>query len=104
MADEKQNCYKGLTALFTDMFSKKCNCCGKSFTDVQNFINQTVRVAKGTGLQDTKDEDGVIVELYRTCDCGSTLMLECKDRRDTSVEGQKRRHEYALFIVPQESI
>lgn len=94
------NPYKGLEPLFTDMFSKECNCCGKVYSDISSFITLTFPVASGSGLQETEDEEGIIVELFRTCSCGSTLMMECRDRRDRSPCGQKRRRDYELFIIP----
>ena len=40
------------------------------------------------------DEGNQIVELFRNCICGSTLMELYSDRRDGSVKGTRRR---ALF-------
>ncbi|MCG7870564.1 MAG: hypothetical protein N0C81_01335 [Candidatus Thiodiazotropha lotti] len=39
-----------------------------------------------------EEGDDPIVELYRNCSCGSTLMEFFSDRRDTSEIGLRRRH------------
>ena len=41
--------------------------------------------------QSVDDENVVIVEAYRNCQCGSTLMDLFSDRRDASGAGEHRR-------------
>lgn len=49
-----------------------------------------------SSLKQAEDENGqVIVEVYRNCICGSTLMDEFQCRRDDSPEGQRKRAIYA---------
>ncbi len=49
-----------------------------------------------SSLKQAEDENGqLIVEVYRNCVCGSTLMDEFHSRRDDSPEGQRKRQVYA---------
>jgi len=52
------------------------------------------------GLKQAVDDDGqVIVELFRNCVCGSTLMNCFRDRRDTSEAGLRRRTRFGELIA-----
>ena len=88
--------YQGLKALSDASFPKKCASCGRQFGSLNAFIRETQSVSKGvSGLK--RSLDGAkksIVELYRNCPCGSTLMDCFDDRRDTTAWGTKHR---ALF-------
>ena len=45
------------------------------------------------------DEDGsAIVEVFRNCSCGSTLVDEFSSRRDDSERGRGRRAEFSRLI------
>ncbi len=86
----------GLNALSEAAFPKVCSCCGRHFESFENFVADTERIRGLSGLQEGvgEQDDEVIVELYRNCPCGSTLMDFFMDRRDRSIRGLKRR---ALF-------
>ncbi|MBT8339511.1 MAG: oxidoreductase [Desulfatitalea sp.] len=88
--------YKGLRALSEASFPRQCTTCGKRFETVEAFIRATQTVREGnSGLKSALSEtDAPIVELFRNCTCGSTLMDCFNDRRDMSPAGLKRR---ALF-------
>ena len=95
--DEKTNeaLYKGLKALSESSFPKRCAMCGKTFESLESFIQETESIKGHTGLKKGQDdEDRDIVQLFRNCTCGSTLMDCFNDRRDLSESGLKRR---ALF-------
>ena len=66
----------GLQALADSAFPKRCNNCGRTFDSVRDFIAETVSVRNGiSGAKASRgDDEEVIVELYRNCVCGSTLM------------------------------
>ena len=86
----------GLKALAETTFPKRCRCCGRSFTDVADYVAQTHAMPNGAqGLKQSLGDDGeVIVDLFRNCPCGSTLMDSFSDRRDTTQKGEARRQRF----------
>lgn len=92
-AAKDQLFFVGLKALAEAAFPKCCNNCGRVFETAQQFIAESQALRVGvTGLKQGCDEDErPIVEVYRNCPCGSTLMDLFSNRRDTSEEGAQRR-------------
>lgn len=90
---EERLFFEGLQALAASAFPKHCNYCGRVFATSAEFMQQTQSVRKDiTGLRQSFDDDSVaIVEAYRNCVCGSTLMDFFSDRRDVSEAGSRRR-------------
>ncbi|MDD2761451.1 MAG: hypothetical protein PHH11_14320 [Methylomonas sp.] len=86
---------KGLIALPLK-FPRKCNNCGREYVSETDFLLQTRDMSSGrSSLKQAEDERGqVIVEVYRNCVCGSTMMDMFQSRRDVSEEGIRRREEY----------
>lgn len=68
----------GLRELEVSAFPKRCACCAREYASVAEFIAATQAPPSNcSGLKPGRDDDGnAIVELFRNCDCGSTLM-EC---------------------------
>lgn len=85
--------YSGLKALAAAAFPKRCRNCGKVYATVQHFLDESNAVRPhSTGLKQSYDEHDVpLVELYRNCPCGSTLMDVFANRRDASPAGAQRR-------------
>lgn len=103
MAGEKQwldDLYSGLQALAESSFPKKCPNCGRIFETAQEFMLETQKISdESTGLkQSYDDDDRTIVEVFRNCTCGSTLMDFFSDRRDLSEAGLKRREKFAKLL------
>jgi hypothetical protein len=75
--------YRGLRALEGKSFPKRCANCGRIFVTVEDFVRETRPAGiGGRGFKKGVGEDGsVIVELFRNCPCGSTLMDSFADRR-----------------------
>ena len=91
--------YAGLQALAESAFPKRCNTCGRVYPDAASFVAQTQMVPSGTGLKASQDDGGLpIVELFRNCVCGSTLLDVFGDRRDLSPEGQARRARFGEML------
>lgn len=90
----------GLRALAESSFPKRCGNCGKVYHDVADYVTQTQSISAGrTGLKQSRDDDGqTIIELFRNCTCGSTLMDFFSDRRDLSEAGEKRRRRFDELI------
>jgi len=84
--------YEGLRLLKASYFPKTCQTCGKTYATMDQFLAETSDVGHPTGLMEAIGEDHrPSVGLFRDCHCGSTLMIECGDRRDQSAAGQHRR-------------
>ena len=85
--------FDGLRALAEAAFPKHCKNCARVFATAEEFLLQTQTVRQDiSGLkQSVDDENVIIVEAYRNCLCGSTLMDFFSDRRDISSGGQHRR-------------
>lgn len=92
-SDEHSNPFDGLKALSKTAFPRQCRACGRRFESPHDFIQQTKAVGSGvSGLKSARDEsDRPIVELFRNCPCGSTLLDCFDDRRDLSEPGHRRR-------------
>ena len=93
--------YAGLRELAESTFPKRCRNCGRSYATAAEFIAATEPTAADkSGLKQSKDDDGrAIVELFRNCVCGSTLMDCFNDRRNLSNAGNYRRHRCAELLA-----
>jgi len=88
--------FNGLKALTEASFPKKCATCQRVYQTADEFIQQTQLVGDKSGLKSSiDDDDSVIVELFRNCVCGSTLMDCFKDRRGSS----KRRDVFGKLLI-----
>lgn len=88
--------YRGLKALVDTSFPRKCAMCGHVYNTVDEFVANTVGVVSGSGLKESNDENDLpVVELFRNCACGSTLMDCFSDRRDVSEKGTRRRKAFS---------
>ena len=88
--------FKGLQELVKSAFPKKCANCGRTFETAEQFMAETqfINEEKSGLKQSIDDDDSIIVELYRNCPCGSTLMDFFSDRRDMSDSGNMRRRKF----------
>lgn len=88
--------FANLRVLEESTFPKHCGTCGRSYATAAEFATATLALREDhSGLKQTYDEDGKpIVELFRNCVCGSTLMSDFHDRRDFSPAGGKRRQRF----------
>jgi hypothetical protein len=91
----------GLKALAEASFPKRCANCGTVYEDVHDYVSRTVPISEvRSGLKQSRDDDGqTIVELFRNCACGSTLMDFFGDRRDLSEAGARRRQRFAELLT-----
>jgi hypothetical protein len=88
--------YSGLKSLYESSFPKKCATCGRIFITPEEFIAESLPVPSGSGLKSSMDDDDTpVVELFRNCLCGSTLMDVFSDRRDLSERGLMRRKKFS---------
>lgn len=85
--------FDGLTALLASAFPKTCRNCGYVYQSAEQFFAETDGMARGRPSLKSAEEDdgGVLVEAFRNCRCGSTLMDEFACRRDMSEQGHQRR-------------
>lgn len=98
---DKKSLFDGLRALSAAAFPKSCHCCGRTFADVETFLADTVDLPScRSPLKAAKEADGsTLLEVFRNCPCGSTLMNEFHDRRDTSEQGRWRRALFEQLLV-----
>lgn len=78
-----------LETLYADKFPKICNNCGKIFQTREQYLAATSTLKKKNSAQYTKSLD--LVQEYRNCSCGSSLMIYTTDRRDLTAYGLARR-------------
>ena len=96
-----KNLFLGLRALAESNFPKRCLCCGHQFDNAAQFLKETQQLRKGiSGIKQSIDDNNcTIIEVYRNCPCGSTLMDFFSDRRDLSESGIARRKKFSNLIV-----
>lgn len=89
-----------LQALSDTAFPKQCRTCGRIYRSPDDFFRQCSPPTRGSGLKASFDDDDQdIVELYRNCVCGSTLMDLFQNRRDTTALGVERRVRFSRLMV-----
>lgn len=93
--------FDGLTAFIESAFPKKCTVCGKTYQTAEQFLTETQNMPNGrSSLKQALEEDGTaIVEVFRNCRCGSTLMDEFNSRRDNTNPGQEKRAEFDKLVL-----
>lgn len=98
---DQRDFYADLRALAESAFPKRCRNCGRVYNTADEFIAATQPVsAQRSGLKASLDDDGtVILELFRNCVCGSTLMDAFNDRRDVSEAGARRRKRFEEMLA-----
>ena len=95
----EQELYAGLQAIADEAFPRTCGTCGRRIESAADFIRQTQAIRGRSGLkQGYDDDDRPLVELYRNCPCGSTLMEFFGDRRDHSPAGERRRERFGRLM------
>lgn len=97
----KKDWHDGLRAMAESAFPKKCANCGRIYNTAEEFLAETVAISEQkSGLKQSIDDDEVtvIVEAYRNCPCGSTLMDFFGDRRDESEAGRARRARFGELL------
>ena len=92
--------FKDLRSLAESAFPKNCANCGREYETAEDFLKQTQHIApERSGLKSSIDDDGsTIVEAFRNCVCGSTLMDFFSDRRDVSQAGLARRKKFGDIL------
>jgi len=100
MTNEFDDYFKGLTAMLESPFPRKCSCCGKTYATAEIFLAETQNMPGGrSSLKEALEDDGTaIVEVFRNCVCGSTLMDEFNSRRDDSSKGQAKRATFDKLV------
>jgi hypothetical protein len=97
--NQAMSLFNGLKALSDASFPKKCAFCGQAYANVEEYVRKTEDVLGKSGLKKSyDDDDNPIVELFRNCVCGSTLMDCFNDRRDISGSGLKRRELFGKLL------
>ncbi len=104
MSGDVDDWYAGLKALAEESFPKRCAACGRVYRDLKEYLAHTALIRDGSGLRESlDDEEHPIVALFRNCICGSTLMDEFNDRRDSTPQGQRRRELFERVLSQLEA-
>ena len=82
--DEKILWHTGLFARLDTSFPKKCSNCGRVFATAEQYFTETEDLnAENRGLKAcTDDGAATVVDVFRNCPCGSTLMETFDDHRE----------------------
>ncbi len=99
-ANDNEDIYAGLLHLADSAFPKRCAACGRVYQNAAEFLAATQPVRENSsGLKQSHDDDGqAIVELFRNCVCGSTLLESYRNRRDPSDKGIVRRKQFQDLV------
>ncbi len=96
--------YRDLNTLVDTTFPRKCPNCGKVYADKASFLTETIPV-RDLALEARSGlfslEEGAAeaaVGLFRNCTCGTTIMVDFRDRRDNSQDGQVRRGRFSRLM------
>ena len=91
--------FDGLQAIANDQFPRSCQSCGRFYESPKQYIEDAEPPENTSGLQASKDDHGQpILQLFRNCPCGSTLLEFFKERRDLSPPGQRRRDRFGELM------
>ena len=92
-ANFKDEFFTGLRQLADSAFPKRCAHCGRVYRNSEEFLTATQPIRPdSSGLKQSRDDDGqMIVDLFRNCVCGSTLLESFQNRRNVSKDGVMRR-------------
>ncbi|MBI5889330.1 MAG: oxidoreductase [Nitrosomonadales bacterium] len=98
--DIHDDIYAGLRQLADSAFPKRCKFCGREYLNSAEFLAATQPLrANASGLKQSRDDEGhAIVELFRNCVCGSTLLESYWNRRDLSEAGIMRRKRFQDMV------
>jgi hypothetical protein len=90
--DEDILWHTGLFAHMDSSFPKKCMNCGRVFENAEQYFTETKDInERDKGLKPyTDDSTTTIVEAFRNCPCGSTLMEIFDDHREELQAGIDR--------------
>jgi len=92
--------FDDLIALEENSFPKRCETCGLVYESVEDFTLKTEHINGRSGLKSSEDDDGeTILECFRNCVCGSTLLDFFADRRDMSAKGERRRKAFDKVLT-----
>ncbi|WNB75365.1 hypothetical protein [Methylomonas koyamae] len=96
----KIDTFAGLQALLESAFPKRCPSCGYVYSGPEQFFRETGDMPSGrSSLKSFVDDDGsAVVEVFRNCRCGSTLMDEFVCRRDMSEPGSRSREQFQRLL------
>ena len=98
--DTDDEFFRGLRELVDSAFPKQCKNCGREYRSSAEFLVATRPLrADSSGLKQSRDDDGqMIVDLFRNCICGSTLLESFGDRRNLDADGIIRRKRFENMV------
>ena len=98
--DIDEHLFFGLQALVDSAFPKHCGNCGRAYDSAVDYARATRSIFGKSGFKAAVDDDNNrVIELFRNCECGSTVMDSFRDRRDTTAAGLRRREKFGALIL-----
>ncbi len=87
--------YQYLETTGTFSFPRQCHCCGQVYRDIESYFEATQPAGLSqSGLKQSFDDaDATVVEAYRNCQCGSTLLVGFTDRRQKIQANETQQYE-----------
>ncbi len=90
---------KDLHLLAGFAFPLTCPHCGRTYDDVEQFLDGTQATDNLNGvIEGYGFHTGRILEVLRQCECGGFLVEEFEDRRDPSEEGVEHRAAFSRLL------
>jgi hypothetical protein len=84
--------FRGLRAIWDTEFPKTCPKCHRVYGSFEEYLVDTFPLEHSSGLMGYSIHNPEQqVGLFRNCECGTTIMAFCHDRRDISEAGNRRR-------------
>ena len=91
---------KDLHVLAGFSFPLKCRHCGRSYANIEQFLEETQATDNLNGIMEGYGfHTGRIVEVLRRCVCGELLVEEFEDRRDQSPDGVEHRLAFSRLVI-----
>ena len=90
--------FQHLQSLESQYYPKVCNNCHRVYETPESFLLETCALHRN-GIKSCEEEDGsVVIEVFRNCCCGSTLLGNFSNRRDMTDDGVERRKIFAELL------
>lgn len=81
-------------------FPKACKSCGRVYRDAKAFIEQTLPASIAKGIKPAHGNNGQeILEIFRNCHCGATLMSPFYSRRGSSGLASECRQQFDKLVT-----
>jgi len=91
--------FVALLSLGEYSFPKQCSKCGKVYGNLSELLRHTEGAMESSGV--VQAEAGAktsVVGVFRNCNCGASLVVLFRERRDRSEEGVRKRETFGRLL------